>query len=176
MSLRTVKDNGLEAQQLKETYLRCFGARTNTAAALQEAVKGLIDRGFCRKTLFTWAVEAGYRRAYISCMLTRILRALGFRERRAGAGRKPSRDALELLAHAKDKYVKRRLKVLRSAQQAGKAETLASIGKAASNSGGPTTLLWLHNCEAQKLIAVPQLNKVDVGHAKTVSASIRLQQ
>jgi len=122
MSLRSIKDNGLEAQQLKEKYLRCFGVRATNAAALQEAVKGLIERGFCHKTLVIWAVEAGYRKAYISCILCRISRALGLRQRRAGAGRKPLTRSLEHLRYAQAKYGAQCLNALQGALRAGKAE------------------------------------------------------
>jgi hypothetical protein len=61
--------------------------------------------------------------------LSRIFSAIGLRERRAGAGRKPSPDTLELLAHAQAKYGKRAVKVLRAAWRDGKAQMVASLTK-----------------------------------------------
>jgi hypothetical protein len=110
------------AETLKEKYLRCFGVRTDNAAALQEIVKGLIEGGVSRKTLVGWAVQAGYTKGYVSSLLSRILCSIGLRERRAGAGRKPSPAALELMAYAQDKYGEQFLKVLRAAWRAGKAQ------------------------------------------------------
>lgn len=68
--------NGMKqrgAETLKEKYLRCFGVRTDNAAALQQIVKGLIDGGVSRKTLVGWAVQAGYTKGYVSSLLSRIL-------------------------------------------------------------------------------------------------------
>jgi hypothetical protein len=113
------------AETLKERYLRCFGVRTDNAAALQEIVKGLIDEGVSRQTLVSWAVQAGYTKGYVSSLLSRILCSIGLRERRPGAGRKPSPAALELMVYAQDKYGEQFLKVLRAAWRAGKAQATA---------------------------------------------------
>jgi hypothetical protein len=123
-----------DAETLKEKYLRCFGVRTDNAAALQEIVKGLIDGGVTRKTLVGWAIQAGYTKGYVSSLLSRILCAIGLRERRAGAGRRPSPAALELMAYAQGKYGEQFLKVLRAAWRAGKARATAQDFQAASQS------------------------------------------
>jgi hypothetical protein len=119
------KTTALDPKTLKKKYLRCFGVRTDNAAALQEIVKGLIDGGVSRKTLVSWAVRAGYSKGYVSSLLSRVLCSIGLRERRAGAGRKPSSAALELMAYAQDKYGEQFLKVLRAAWRAGKAQATA---------------------------------------------------
>jgi hypothetical protein len=145
--------NGMKrrgAETLKEKYLRCFGVRTDNAAALQEIVKGLIDEGVSRKTLVGWAVQAGYSKGYVSSLLSRVLCSIGLRERRAGAGRRPSPAALELVAHAQDKYGEQFLKVLRAAWRAGKAQATAQDFPTASRSGADMVL-----------IVAPQLQKSD---------------
>lgn len=139
-----------DAETLKAKYLCCFGVRTDNAAALQEIVKGLIDGGISRKTLVGWAVQAGYSKGYVSSLLSRILCSIGLRERRAGAGRKPSPAALELMAYAQDKYGEQFLKVLRAAWRAGKAQATAQDFPTASRSGADMAL-----------IVAPQLQESD---------------
>jgi hypothetical protein len=114
-----------EAGELKEKFLKCFGVRAANAMALRGVVKGLIDQGVTRKTLVIWAVQAGYTKGYVSSLLSRILCLIGCRERRVGAGRKPSPDALELLAHSQNRYGQKFLNVLRAAWRAGKAQVMA---------------------------------------------------
>ena len=136
---------------LKAKYLECFGARaSNTATTLRETVKDLADRGISRRTLVAWAVQAGYTKAYVSSLLSRIFCALGLRDRRVGAGRKPSADALELLAYAQSKYAGQALKVLRASLRAGKAQP-------AFNSESFT----MQSSRASGLIVVPQLGDVE---------------
>jgi hypothetical protein len=102
---------------LKERYLQCFGVRANNAAALQDVVRDLIDKG---------AVEADFSKPHIASVLSRIFVALGLRERKKGAGRRPSPDALELLAHARSRYGENFLRVLYAACRAGKAQLAAA--------------------------------------------------
>jgi hypothetical protein len=116
----------LSSQALKERYLQCFGVRANNATLLQGVVKDLMNEGISRQTLVAWAVEAGYSKGYVSGLLSRLLVSLGLRERQKGAGRKPSSATLELLAHARSRYGKDFLKVLRAAWRTGKAQ-LAGI-------------------------------------------------
>jgi len=116
----------LGGKALKERYLQCFGVRADNAATLQNVVKDLIDKGVSRKTLVAWAGEANFSRPYIASVLSRIFVALGLRERKKGAGRKPSAAALELLAHVRSHYGQNFLRVLYSACRAGKAQLAAS--------------------------------------------------
>ena len=112
---------------LKAKYLKCFGAGVNAAPTLGEVVKELMDEGVPRPTLIRWAVQAGCTPGYASTVVSRVLCAVGLRERRAGAGRKPSPAVLELLAHARSKYGKNYLKVLRAAWRTGKARKVAKL-------------------------------------------------
>jgi len=118
--------NHLGSKALKERFLQRFGVRANNAAALQEIIRELIETGTTRTTLLAWAVEAGYSRAHISSVLSRIFVALGLRERKKGAGRRPSSAALELLAHAQSRYGENFLRVLYAACRAGKAQLAAA--------------------------------------------------
>src|ERR1700677_1613535 len=111
---------------LKQEFLRCFGLHLSNSTTLHGVVKDLISAGVYRKTLTIWAVEAGYAKASVSSLLSRIYSSLGLRDRRKGAGRKPSAAALELLAHAHDRYGESFLKVLRAAWRTGKARGAAS--------------------------------------------------
>jgi hypothetical protein len=111
---------------LKETFLRFFGLRLGHPNTLQGVVRDMIGAGISRETLTIWALEAGHAQAKVSSLLSRIFRSLGKRERRPGAGRKPSAAALELLAHAHGRYGETFLKVLRAAWRAGKARSAAS--------------------------------------------------
>ena len=117
-----VRPDVVDRDTLKEKFLGYLEARTTNTCMLREAVKALIDRGVTRGTLIRWAVEAGYSKGYASSLLSQILCPLGLRANRVGGGRKPSPEALELLAHARERYGKKFLKVLRAACRAGKAE------------------------------------------------------
>ena len=111
---------------LKEEFLRSFGLHVSNSTTLRGVVRDLIGAGVSRNTLTNWAVEAGYAKRYVSSLLSRIYKSLGKRERRPGAGRKPSAAALELLAHAHDRYGESFLKVLYAAWRAGKARSSTS--------------------------------------------------
>jgi hypothetical protein len=115
--------NFADRKALKQKYLECFGIRATNMVTWQEAVRDLTDQGVSRETLADWAVAAGYSRGYVSSLLSRIFCSLGLRKRGAGGGRKPSPDALELLAHARSRYGYRFLKVLRAAWRAGRTQT-----------------------------------------------------
>ena len=113
---------------LKERYLECIGLTSVSTTALEGVVERLIGLGISRKTLVDWAVRKGYSRGSAANLLTRIFKALGLRERQPGAGRKPSRETLELLAYARIRYGKRYLKVLRAAWRTGKAMAESASG------------------------------------------------
>jgi hypothetical protein len=90
---------------------------------MQEVVKDLVHQGDSRKTLVAWAMQAGgYTKAYASNLISRIMRAIGLRARQKGAGRKPSPEVLDLLAHAQAKCGDRFLKDLRAAWRVGKEQ------------------------------------------------------
>jgi hypothetical protein len=116
------ESKSVDRQTLKRKYLECFNVRTTNAATWREVVTSLISRGVARETLVSWGVDAGYPKITVSSMLSRILCSIGLRERREGAGRKLSHDALALLDYARRQYGDRSLKVLRAALRAGKAE------------------------------------------------------
>jgi hypothetical protein len=124
-----------DATALKERYLECIGITSVGTTALQSVVGKLISLGISRKTLVDWAVRKGYSRGSAANLLTRIYKALGLRERQPGAGRKPSRDTLELLHYARTKYGERHLKVLRAAWWTGKAQAKSGSGDFAPQFG-----------------------------------------
>lgn len=119
-SVNNVSD--LNCERLKRTYLECFAIHGNNTATWSEAVASLMALGYPRKTLVNWGVEAGYARKYVSEVLARILSRAGHRERKAGAGRKASREGQELLDHARQMYGDDHLKVLLAAWRTGKAQ------------------------------------------------------
>jgi hypothetical protein len=118
-----------DAEALKKEFLECFAVRTKNTTSLEGVVKGLIEQGVSRRTLVGWAVGAGYSKGYVSSLLSRVLCSLGLREREAGAGRKPSPDALELLAHARNSYGSRFLNVLRAVWRAGRSQNSPQDGR-----------------------------------------------
>jgi hypothetical protein len=138
---------------LKEEFLRCVGLHVSNETKLREVVRDLAGAGISRKTLTIWAVEAGYGKRKVSSLLSSIFRSLGKRERRPGAGRKPSAAALELLAHAHGRYGQSALKVLRAALRAGKAR-----------SGAPAV-----SDTTSVLIVVPQLGRAGAYCGTTIS-------
>ena len=115
----------LDREALKAKFLGCFAARTTSAQTLPEVVKILLQLGVVRTTLFRWGVAAGYSPATVRSLLSRAFCALGLRQRRTGGGRKPSAEALELLAHSRREYGSRALRMLRAAYRAGKAQDAA---------------------------------------------------
>jgi hypothetical protein len=120
---------------LKERYLDCIGLTSVSTTALQGVVAKLLNLGISRKTLVNWAVRKGYSRGSAANLLTRICKALGFPERQPGAGRIPSPDTLELLAHARTRYGERAINLLRSAWRTGKAQAKSGSGGVAPQSG-----------------------------------------
>jgi hypothetical protein len=123
-----------DAAALKERYLECIGLTSVSTTALEGVVERLLGLGISRKTLVDWAVRKGYSRGSAANLLTRIFKALGLRERQPGAGRKPSRETLELLGYARARYGNRCLKVLRAAWRTGKAQAKSGSGNFAPQS------------------------------------------
>ena len=118
--MRGDKTQPVSPREIKHNYLHCFGVRAGNTAALTQVVKVLVEQGVSRATLMDWAVGAGHSRATVASVLSRILCALGWRERREGAGRKVSPEALELLAFARVRYGLRHVKILCAAWRVGK--------------------------------------------------------
>jgi hypothetical protein len=116
--------NGTGSPAHKEKFLKCFGIRSTNTAALKETVKKLTEQGVSRQTLVFWAVKAGYTQGYVSSLLSRILCSLGLRQRRPGAGRKPSSQALALLEYARRQYGRKFMNVLRAAWRAGRTQLI----------------------------------------------------
>jgi hypothetical protein len=140
---------------LKEQYLKCFRARQAGEAMLPGFIKSLLRLGTHRQTLVRWAVESGCSESYARSLLSKILCALGFRQRRPGAGRKLSREVLELVAEARQRYGDRHLKILRAAYREGKAQAEAAARlplRAVSTGCGESAA----SQNVHGLIAVPQ--------------------
>jgi hypothetical protein len=119
----------LDRKALKAKYLGCFAARETSAKTLPEVVRGLLDFGVARETLFSWAIDAGYNELTVRTVLSRAFCALGLRERKEGAGRKPSAKALELLDYAREQYGDLALRILRAAYRAGKAQAKTILAR-----------------------------------------------
>ena len=134
-----------DRKALKAQYLACFAARTTSTQTLLEVITSLLHLGIDRSTLFRWGIAAGYSPATVRSLLSRAFCALGLRQRRTGGGRKPSAEALELLAHSRREYGSRALRMLRAAYRAGKAQD-------AAHDSAPNPVGSL-----PELIAVPQL-------------------
>ncbi len=114
MRMGNATKSGIQSA-LKRKYLRCFGLRTTNTAALQEIVQRLNQQGVSRAMLVAWAVQKGFARRSVSCLLSRMFTALGLRERQAGAGRKASPEGEELLNIAYARYGEKCPKALRGA-------------------------------------------------------------
>ncbi len=122
MSARTAI---LDRKALKAEYLDCLAARTSSAQTFQQVIRDLHGIGVLRETLFQWGVAAGYGKITVGTLLSRVFCSLGLRQRKAGAGRKPCREALELLAHTRQQYGNRALRVLRAAYRLGRTQEKA---------------------------------------------------
>lgn len=150
------------AATLKKKFLRCFDIRTSNTETLRDIVRQLIVQGVVRKTLVTWAIQAGYAKSGAASVLSRIFCSHGLRERRAGAGRKPSPEALELTAYARRRFGENSFKVLRAAWWAEKRERVAQ------GSGGRTKLI-----DGQQLATIDeqQLGRDGTTHGNVQIAS-----
>ena len=122
----------LERMALKEKYLDCLAAREASAKTLPEVIKRLLRLGVVRAALFRWAVENGHTPATVRSILSRAFCSLGLRQRETGAGRRPSAEALELLAHSRKRYGERHLRVLWAALRAGRKETTGKSNRGES--------------------------------------------
>jgi hypothetical protein len=144
------KSSGLDRKALKQKYLECFGARATNAETWRETVMRLIEQGVSRGTLLNWAIDAGHPKITVASILSRILVSLGLRERREGAGRKPSPDALELLDHVRVRYGERFLKVLHAAARAAKTQLAA---------GGSQSEPWDSTARAANAVVISGRNR-----------------
>jgi hypothetical protein len=154
-------------QALKLQYQECFRARLAGEAKLPGIIGSLARLGVLRQTLVRWAVEAGCTESYARSLLSKILCALGLRQRRPGAGRKPSREVLELVAELRERYGDRYLKTLRAACREGKAQARDLPLQSSVQTRTAVNLPCLSSYEAgsdfaasrvsQGLIVVPQL-------------------
>jgi len=146
-----------DRRELKAKYLDCFAARTSSAQTLLKVIESLLHLGVVRATLFRWGVAAGYSHATVRSLLSRAFCALGLRERRAGAGRKLSAEALELLAHSRREYGSRALRMLRAAYRAGKSQD-AAHDSAPNPVGSVPELIAAPQLLTARSIVGPQLN------------------
>ena len=152
----------LDREALKAKFLGCFAARTTSAQTLPEVVKILLQLGVVRTTLFRWGVAAGYSPATVRSLLSRAFCALGLRQRRTGAGRKPSAEALELLAHSRREYGSRALLMLRAAYRAGKSQE-AAHDSAPNPVGSLPELIAVPQLLTSRTIVAPQLDSAYQG-------------
>ena len=125
---RTPLEIASERAALKREYLECLCGMREDADSLCSLVKRLVALRVGRHTLVCWAIEAGFAEKYIRSLLSRIFAEEGSRMRKAGAGPKTPREALELLGIATDRYGGRAEKLLRAAARAARKrrETLAA--------------------------------------------------
>ena len=149
-----------DCERLKQKYLECFHVHAGNVTTWREVVTVLMDRGCSRALLVNWGMEAGYARTYVSEVLTRILCHTGHRERKKGAGRKPSTEVLALLAYSREHYGENFLNMLRAAWRTGQAQLpknevpnaqkvgLALLGVHNNDNG----LLWVHNKEREGVV------------------------
>jgi hypothetical protein len=147
-----------DRKALKARYLGCFAARGTGAQTLRDVVKDLLQAGVLRGTLFGWAVAAGYSPATVRSLLSRAFCALGLRQRKAGAGRKPSAEALELLAHSRQRYGNRALPVLRAAYRAGETPGSARRRTRERREGAAPATIVVPQLKGSALIDGPQLH------------------
>ena len=152
----------LDREALKAKFLGCFAARTTSAQTLPEVVKSLLQLGVVRTTLFRWGVAAGHSHATVRSLLSRAFCALGLRQRRSGAGRKPSAEAMELLAHSRQQYGIRALRMLRAAYRAGKSQE-AAHDSAPNPVGSLPELIAVPQLLTSRTIVAPQLDSAYQG-------------
>ena len=96
---------GLGTQTLKQQCLACLESLSTTAVTLRRVVNEFVDMsGATRPELIKWALEAGYNERSIRSLISKLLCAKGRRRRKTGAGRKPNRRALEILAWVRAQY------------------------------------------------------------------------
>jgi hypothetical protein len=107
---------------LKQQYIDALASLCANGSSLRKIVTALIERGVPKRLLVDWAEEAGYSRSHIQSLLSRILCGAGQRERKPGAGRRVSAEALALLDYATTQFGENPAKHLRAAYRAAKAQ------------------------------------------------------
>jgi len=154
--------NSPDTIALKARYLECFGTRASTGESLRETVRDLVELGVSRSTLIAWAMQTGCTKGYASSLVSRILCKLGLRKRRIGAGRKPSADALNLLAYAQAKFGRQTRKVLRAAWRVANAQAETPVSQ---------SRLGLSRTKELELIVVPLLGANEGNCGSTIRES-----
>ncbi len=105
---------------LKDEYLDCLARLSNDSPTLRNIVKQLLASGTDWRELISWAVDAGHRDKYVRQLLSQILRDLGIRRRKTGAGRETPQEALLLLAHTESLYGEKAESLLLGAYRASR--------------------------------------------------------
>jgi hypothetical protein len=121
--MRKRKPQILSRKALKARYLECLNSRS--PATLRQTVQGLLRLGIRRDLLLGWAATAGHDRKYVGKLLCECLTALGVRQQKPGAGRRPTAPALLLLAFAHELFGTEDRKRLRAAWRAAGGPTAA---------------------------------------------------
>jgi hypothetical protein len=91
-------------ESFKLRYVVSLAQARKEIASLRETIKDCIDAGIRRQALVRWAEEAGYSTGYVRSLLSRILRELGVKSRKAGGGRKIPWEAVALRTLAQKHY------------------------------------------------------------------------
>jgi hypothetical protein len=110
---------------IKADLIEGLGHVQTGGESIKPAVRRALAAGVHWKTLLAWATEAGYRHGYALQTLGQVLRELGIRRRKRGAGQKPPPRALQILAEIERADGELAEKLLLAAYRAAKAKRLS---------------------------------------------------
>jgi hypothetical protein len=113
----------MDWSQLQWEYNRALGdAHSNALTTLGPVVRAMADRGATRKYLISLGAAYGYKKAYVSSLISQILVSGGHRQRCPGAGPKIHPLARRILAFAREEAGRSARKHLASAARLAQKE------------------------------------------------------
>ncbi|SRR6266446_790767 len=116
----------LDDAALKEEYLGHLAPISHAVAPFRLVVKALVGRGYSRKELLRWGVEAGHQWNYLRCLLSKAFIEAGIRVRRPGAGRKRPPEAQLVADSMRRQYGARAAKILTAARSILREQDVAA--------------------------------------------------
>jgi hypothetical protein len=112
---------------LKARYIKCLARAGEEGAGLRQAIHALVKWGVGRRQLVQWAAEAGYSTGYVRSLISSILKDLGHRSRKPGAGRKVAHQAIALRVLGQKHYGKQARKFLLAAYRANETQRASIV-------------------------------------------------
>jgi hypothetical protein len=121
---------------IKADLIEGLGHVQSGGESIKPAVRRALAAGVHWRTLLAWATEAGYKQGYARQTLGQVLRELGIRRRKRGAGHKIPPRALQILAEIERMDGELAEKLLLAAYRAAKSRRLSRQERGAEPAEG----------------------------------------